>query len=117
MLSCVNCRIAHLLRAVEQIKGVYCSAQPALYGICSTASQFESVSLVYCLEAMVCAFFSKVSALRLKPFESWVPTTISHSVSEWFFLFLCEWSLLYLVRRCNAPYGAYWMGFAVAGCV
>ena len=42
-------------RAVEQIKGVYCSAQPAQYGICSTASQFESVSLVYCLEAMVCA--------------------------------------------------------------
>ena len=74
-------------RAVEQIKGVYCSAQPALYGICSTASQFESVSLVYCLEALVCAFFYKVSALRLKPFES---SVMDFSITN---LFLQLWRL------------------------
>ena len=73
-------------RAVEQIKGVYCSAQPAQYGICSTASQFESVSLVYCLEAMVCAFFYKVSALRLKPFES---SVIDFSITNLFRVSLC----------------------------
>ena len=31
-------------KGVEQIELVYCSATPALYGICSTASQFESPS-------------------------------------------------------------------------
>ena len=31
-------------KGVEQIELVYCSATPTLYGICSTASQFESLS-------------------------------------------------------------------------